>query len=67
MTQVILRHKEKKPPKNNAKPFRGFSLDDACDAKIDALAAKFGMSRSQLIVEIVEQIYEGEFGKSGAK
>lgn len=66
MPTVTLKQKPPKGPRAEGKPFRGFTLDDATDAQIDALAGKYKMSRSELIRSIVGQIYEGEFGKGGA-
>lgn len=61
-TQVTIRSKDK--PLKPKKPFRGFSLSDATDSRLDALAAKFKVSRSEVIRQLVDQTYEGEFSKA---
>lgn len=62
MSNVVLRPKEK-AKKPNSKPFRGFNLSDKTDAQIDALASKYGISRSELVREVIDQVYSGEFAK----
>lgn len=64
MANVVLRPKER-VKKVNSKPFRGFTLTDQTDAKIDALASKYAISRSEMVRQVIDQVYDGEFGKGG--
>ena len=60
MTTVVLKPKPK-AEKPRSKPFRGFSISDETDKKVDAIAHKYNLSRSAAICQIIEQVYAGEF------
>lgn len=65
VTMVTLKPKPK-TEKPRGKPFRGFALSDEADSRLDALARKYGLSRSSVIRQLIDQVYEAEFSKGGA-
>lgn len=63
---TILQSKAPKPKRSDGKPFRGFRTDPGIDAKLNALAMRHGLSKSEVLRQAIEHIYEQEFGKGGA-
>jgi hypothetical protein len=64
--QVVLRSKPPKPRKSDGKPFRGFRTDPTLDAKLNALAIRHGISKSEVMRQAIDYVYETEFGTGGA-
>lgn len=61
---VILRSKPPSPKKKDGKPFRAFRMTEALDAKLNALAQRHGLSKSEVLRQAIEHIYAQEFGGS---
>jgi ribosomal protein L20A (L18A) len=52
------------PPKaqKSGKPFRTFRLNHAVDAKLAELAKRHGLSRSEVLRQAIDYVYNAEFG-----
>jgi hypothetical protein len=59
---TILKARPPKPKKADGKPFRGFRTDPILDARLDELARRHGLSKSEVLRQAVNHIYEQEFG-----
>jgi hypothetical protein len=59
---TILKSKPPKPKKDDGKPFRAFRTDPEIDAKLNALAMRHGLSKSEVLRQAIEHVYEQEFG-----